>query len=127
VKPTDAAQHAAEQAASLHPLRRFLFFAFFADEGTIRRKQTEEQMHQAACLNLVTNAVMVWNTVDMQAVIDQLEADGYRVEGSDIAHLFTRALCPSQPLRQISLRCPDGAQPEGTPPPAEARGHASRP
>jgi Tn3 transposase DDE domain-containing protein len=69
---------------ALHALRRFLFFA---DEGIIRRKQAEEQTHQAACLNLVTNAVIVWNTVYMQAVIDQLEVDGYRIEGSDLTHV----------------------------------------
>ena len=41
-------------------LRRFLFFAH---EGKIWRKQEEEMSHQAACLNLITNAVIVWNTV----------------------------------------------------------------
>ncbi len=42
---------------SLHALRRFLFFA---NEGEIRRGQEEGQANQASCLNLVTNAVIVW-------------------------------------------------------------------
>ncbi|MGB0067237.1 MAG: transposase, partial [Isosphaeraceae bacterium] len=36
---------------SLHSLREFLFFA---NRGKIRRKQGEEQVHQATCLNLLT-------------------------------------------------------------------------
>jgi TnpA family transposase len=30
------------------------------------------------CLNLVTNAVVVWNTVYMQAVLNHLKATGSR-------------------------------------------------
>jgi TnpA family transposase len=69
---------------ALHALREFLFFA---NKGTIRRKQEEEQTNQAGCLNLLTNAVVVWNTVYMAAVIDQLRAEGYPVRDEDIAHL----------------------------------------
>lgn len=45
---------------ALHALREFLFFA---NKGTIRHKQEEEQTNQAGCLNLLTNAVVAWNTV----------------------------------------------------------------
>jgi TnpA family transposase len=69
---------------ALHALREFLFFA---NKGTIRRKQEEEQTNQAGCLNLLTNAVVAWNTVYMAAAIDQLRADGYVVRDEDIAHL----------------------------------------
>jgi Tn3 transposase DDE domain len=34
----------------------------------------EEQLNQASCLNLVTNAVVLWNTV-MNAVLDQQKAE----------------------------------------------------
>jgi TnpA family transposase len=69
---------------SLHALRDFLFVA---DKGVIRRKQEEAQTNQAMCLNLVTNAVVVWNTVHMQAVLDQLRTEGYPVQEDDLAHL----------------------------------------
>jgi TnpA family transposase len=69
---------------SLHALRDFLFVA---DKGVIRRKQEEAQTNQAMCLNLVTNAVVVWNTVYMQAVLDQLQTEGYPVVEEDLAHL----------------------------------------
>jgi TnpA family transposase len=69
---------------ALHMLREFLFFA---NKGTLRRKQEEEQTNQAGCLNLLTNAVVAWNTVYMAAAIEQLRAEGYPVREEDIAHL----------------------------------------
>jgi hypothetical protein len=69
---------------ALHALREFLFFA---NKGTIRRKQEEDQANQAGCLNLLTNAVVAWNTVYMAAAIEQLRADGYAVRDEDITHL----------------------------------------
>ena len=62
---------------ALHALRGFLFLA---NEAKIRRRHYEEQLNQASCLNLVTNAVVLWNTVYMSAVLDQLKAQGYRVD-----------------------------------------------
>jgi TnpA family transposase len=45
----------------------------FADEGQIKKSQLQEQANQASALTLVTNAIIVWNTVYMQAVIEQLK------------------------------------------------------
>jgi hypothetical protein len=69
---------------SLHSLREFLFFAV---RGKIRRKQDEEQGHQAMYLNLLTNCVITWNTVYMAAIIDQLRREDYSVQESDLAYL----------------------------------------
>jgi len=69
---------------SLHSLREFLFFA---NRGKIRRKQEEEQGHQAMCLNLLTNCVITWNTVYMAAAIDQLRREGHAIQESDFAYL----------------------------------------
>lgn len=49
----------------LHVLRSWLWFG---GDGVLRRKQQEEQ-EVVGCLNLLTNAVIVWNTVYMQEVI----------------------------------------------------------
>jgi len=35
----------------------------------------------------VTNAIIVWNTVYMQAVIEQLKQQGYVVNESDLQHI----------------------------------------
>jgi TnpA family transposase len=69
---------------SVHALRRFLFFAH---EGQVRRRHADDQNNQAACLNLVTNAVITWNTVYMTAVIDQLRRDGQTIDDECLAHL----------------------------------------
>lgn len=69
---------------TLHSLRRFLFFAH---QGQIRQRQDEDLVNQASCLNLVTNAVVAWNTVYMAAAINQLKAENYPVDETDITHL----------------------------------------
>jgi hypothetical protein len=43
--------------------------------------------NQAGCLNLVTNAVVTWNTVYMAAVIERLRAEGKTVNEEDIVRL----------------------------------------
>jgi TnpA family transposase len=69
---------------ALHALRRFLLFA---DEGQIRRRTHDDQLNQASCLNLVTNAVVAWNTVYMAAVLEQLRSEGHHFTDADVAHL----------------------------------------
>ena len=68
----------------LHALRRYLFVA---NEAQIRKSQPEEQLNQAACLNLMVNAVVVWNTVYMWEVISQLKAEGFKINEEDLKHL----------------------------------------
>jgi TnpA family transposase len=69
---------------ALHALRRYIFFA---NQGKLRRHHHEDQANQASCLNLVTNAVVTWNTVYMAAVIEQLRSDGVPVQEEDFVHL----------------------------------------
>lgn len=69
---------------SLHDLRGFLFFA---NEGEIRRAQHADQAVQALCLNLVTNAVIAWNTVYMAEVLRALRVEGYPVDDDDLRYL----------------------------------------
>jgi TnpA family transposase len=68
----------------LHALRRFIFFA---NEGHVRKRQPEEQTDQVLCLNLVTNAVITWNTVRYQEILGQLKDEGYPLRGRDLVHL----------------------------------------
>jgi TnpA family transposase len=69
----------------LHDLRKFLFFA---REGVVSQKYEDGQANQAGCLNLLTNAVIVWNTVYMQAALDAIRRQGYPVQEEDLAHLW---------------------------------------
>ena len=69
----------------LHDLRQFLFFA---REGVVSQKYEDGQANQAGCLNLLTNAVIVWNTVYMQAALDAIQQEAYPVQEEDLAHLW---------------------------------------
>ena len=69
---------------ALHALRRFLFFAH---HGRIRHRQTEQHLHQANCLNLVTNAIITWNTVYMAAVLEHVMGDIRTIAPEDLKHL----------------------------------------
>ena len=42
---------------SLHALRRDLFFAH---QGQVRRRHLDDQVDQALCLTLLTNAAVLW-------------------------------------------------------------------
>jgi len=68
----------------LHDLRKFLLFA---NEGQIRKSQIKDQINQASCLTLFTNAVIVWNTRYIQAAVKQLQSEGYEVRNSDLSHI----------------------------------------
>src|SRR5262249_10487098 len=70
------------QGEALHDLRAALRIA---NKGQLRRKRGEELVNQASCLNLVTNAIIVWNTVYMAEAVAQLKREGYPVHESDLA------------------------------------------
>ncbi len=70
---------------ALHSLRSELRFA---NEGKVRGQQDEELLNQVGCLNLVTNAVIVWNTVYMHKVVQQLRQEGIEVAESDLKRIW---------------------------------------
>jgi TnpA family transposase len=59
-----------------------------ANKGQLRHPRGEVLAHQASCLNLVANAVIVWNTVDMRAVVEQLKQEGHPLDATDLAHIW---------------------------------------
>ena len=69
---------------SLHALRRDLFFAH---QGHVRRRHLDDQVDQALCLTLVTNATVLWTTTYLGDALDALRADGYHVTVEAAAHL----------------------------------------
>ena len=69
---------------ALHALRRFLFFAH---EGKVQRRQADQQTNQVLCLNLVTNAIVTWSTLYMNAAIEQLRAEGSIGPDVGLGHL----------------------------------------
>ncbi len=68
----------------LHALRREIFYA---NEGHIRQRTPDQQSEQALCLAIVVNAIIAWNTVYIQRVLDQLRANGEVIATSEIEHI----------------------------------------
>jgi TnpA family transposase len=60
---------------------------FFANWGTFRSGDYEEVMNKASCLSLLSNAVLIWNTVHITRIVDQLCAAGHEVKDEDLARV----------------------------------------
>lgn len=69
---------------ALHDLQQFLHLG---REGRVYARQPEEQETHFGCLNLLINMVVVWNTVYMAKVIDQLKLEGHEISDDDLKHL----------------------------------------
>jgi hypothetical protein len=65
----------------LHALRRAVFYA---NEGHVRQRTPEQQAEQALCLSIGCNAIIAWNTVYIQRVLDELLAAGELISTSEI-------------------------------------------
>jgi hypothetical protein len=55
-------------------------------------------MNKASCLSLISNAVLVWNTVHIERIVAQLRAAGNIVRDEDLARvspLFRRHITPN--------------------------------
>lgn len=67
-----------------HALAKWIFFA---NQGDFRTGDYEEIMNKASCLSLLSNAVLVWNTVHMSRIAEQLRAAGHAVRDEDLARV----------------------------------------
>jgi len=67
-----------------HALAKWLFFA---NQGAFRTGDYEEIMNKASCLSLLSNAVLVWNTVHIDRIVSQLRAAGNIILDEDLARV----------------------------------------
>jgi hypothetical protein len=44
-------------------------------------------MNKASCLSLVSNAILVWNTLQISRIVDTLRQTGNPVAVEDLAHI----------------------------------------
>lgn len=70
---------------ALHSLRSHLCYA---NQGEIREQQDEQLHNQVGCLNLVTNAVIVWNTVYIEKVVQQLKKEEQFPGDEELKHIW---------------------------------------
>jgi TnpA family transposase len=67
-----------------HQLARRLFFA---NQGAFQTGDYEEIMNKATCLSLRSNAVLVWNTMHMMRIIEQLCASGETITPEELSRI----------------------------------------
>lgn len=67
------------------------------NRGQIRQAYREGQEDQLAALSLVLNAVVLWNTRYLNAIIEELRAKGLTAREEDVARL--------SPLGHAHLNC----------------------
>ena len=53
--------------------------------GEIRKPYRQGQEDQLSALGLVTNAVVLWNTIYMEAALNHLRAQGIKIRPADLA------------------------------------------
>jgi TnpA family transposase len=60
---------------------------FHGKRGELRQRYREGQEEQLGALGLVVNAIILWNTIYMDAALEQLRKEGYPVKDDDVARL----------------------------------------
>ena len=86
-----------------HQLARVVFHG---KRGELRQRYREGQEDQLGALGLVVNVIVLWNTIYMDAVLNQLRAEGFDVRSEDVARL--------SPLGSTTSTCSD-AMPSSCP------------
>jgi TnpA family transposase len=67
-----------------HSLGRAIFHG---KRGELRQRYREGQEDQLGALGLVVNMIVLWNTIYMEAVLNQLRLEGHQVCEADVARL----------------------------------------
>ncbi|MCT4697361.1 Tn3 family transposase [Candidatus Cardinium sp. TP] len=67
-----------------HKLPRWIFFA---EHGEFTTGDYEEIMNKASCLSLVSNAILMWNTMKIDDIIQNIEAQGEKISPETLSHI----------------------------------------
>ena len=92
---------------------------FFANQGAFQTGDYEEIMNKATCLSLLSNAALVWNTVQMSRIIAQLRASGETITNAELARVSPLAFSHIIPNGTYFSQQPTGEQR------GESNGHRS--
>lgn len=60
---------------------------FFADQGEFTTGDYEEIMNKASCLSLVSNAILYWNTIKINDIVQTLRQQGEVVDDETLSHV----------------------------------------
>jgi TnpA family transposase len=60
---------------------------FFADQGEFTTGDDEEIMNKASCLSLVSHAILYWNTIKINGIVEHLRAQGEEIDKDTLSHI----------------------------------------
>jgi hypothetical protein len=60
---------------------------FHGKRGELRQRYREGQEDQLGALGLVVNIIVLWNTLYIDAIVQQLRAEGFPVQQEDVGRL----------------------------------------
>jgi TnpA family transposase len=60
---------------------------FFADQGEFTTGDYEEIMNKASSLSLVSNAILYWNTIKINEIVENLRAQGEDIDKETLSHI----------------------------------------
>ena len=87
-----------------HQLARTIFHG---KRGELRQRYREGQEDQLGALGLVVNLVVLWNTIYMDAALNQLITAGYDVKPEDVDRLSPLGLKHINMLGRYAFTLPD--------------------
>jgi hypothetical protein len=80
---------------------------FHGKRGELHQRYREGQEDQLSALGLVVNMIVLWNTIYMNAILDQLRMEGYDVNPEDEARLSPFGHDHVNMLGRYSFAIPD--------------------
>jgi TnpA family transposase len=87
-----------------HKLARTVFHG---RRGELRQRYREGQEDQLGALGLVVNIIILWNTLYINAALEQLQAEGYPVKPEDVARLSPLGFDHINLLGRYAFSVPD--------------------
>jgi TnpA family transposase len=70
-----------------HKLPRWIFFA---DQGEFSTRDYEEIMNKASSLSFVSNAILYWNTIKINEIVESLKRQGESIDDETLSHILKR-------------------------------------
>jgi TnpA family transposase len=60
---------------------------FFADQGEFSTRDYEEIMNKASSLSFVSNAILYWNTIKINEIVESLKRQGESIDDETLSHI----------------------------------------
>ncbi len=80
---------------------------FHGKRGELRQRYREGQEDQLGALGLVVNIIVLWNTIYIEAALEQLRKEGFQIRDEDVARLSPLIHDHINMLGRYSFAMPD--------------------